>query len=191
VISAEWHPDDERLLSRYLDGAGHDPSLDAHLARCVSCQRRQAALAGALDQWRASAHALAAEAFDDARLAAQRRAIQQRLGAAVPARVLPFALPGPERHAPLARVAAAVLLVALTGAGLVRLLQMPDATPSRQAYRSAPARAVPPVRSVRDTSADAALEDIDVALLRQRTPELRALDAFTPHVRDIAVVLPR
>lgn len=189
MISAEWHPDDERLLTRYLDGAGEDASLEAHLARCPSCARRHAALAGALDDWRASADALANDVFGATRLAAQRRAIQQRLGAAVPARVLPFPMPGPERSAPLARVAAAVLLVALTGAGVFRVLQMPEA-PARQAFRGAQARTALPVRHVRDAAADAALEDIDLALVRPRTPELRALDAFTPHVRDVAVALP-
>lgn len=189
MISAEWHPDDERLLTRYLDGAGGDPSLEAHLARCPSCVRRLDALTAALDHWRASAEALASEAFDAPRLAAQRRAIQTRLGAAVPARVLAFPLPGQERHTPLARVAAAVVLVALTGAGVFRVLQMPEA-PARQAFRAAQRNAAVPVRSVRDALADAALEDIDLALVRPRTPELQALDAFTPHVRDVAVVLP-
>jgi anti-sigma factor RsiW len=189
VISAEWHPDDERLLTRYLDDAGQDPSLEAHLARCRSCVRRLDALTAALDDWRASADAMANEAFDAPRLAAQRRAIQKRLGAAVPARVLSFPMPGQERHAPLARVAAAVLLVALAGAGVFRVLQTPEA-PAQQAFRAAQGRMAVPVRYVRDAVADAALEDIDLALVRPRTPELQALDAFTPHVRDVAVVLP-
>jgi hypothetical protein len=83
-----------------------------------------------------------------------------------------------------------VLLVAMAGAGVFRILRMPD--PVSSSTRRAPARAEAPASPIRDTSTDAAvLEDIDLALLRPRTAvaELRALDEFTPHVRDI--VAPR
>ncbi len=80
-----------------------------------------------LEDWHRAAAEQADEAFDEKWMAAQRRGIQQRLGAMVPGRVLPFPVPGSaERHAPLARVAAAVLLVAMAGAGVFRILQMPD-----------------------------------------------------------------
>ena len=132
--------------------------------------------------------------FDEQWLAAQRRGIQQRLGAVVPGRVLPFPVPGSaERHAPLARVAAAVLLVAMAGAGVFRILQMPDRVASSSAHaRRGRAGDCARHELVRETSTDAAdLEDIDLALLRPRTAvaELRALDEFTPHVRDL--VAPR
>lgn len=185
MISAEWHPDEERLLTRYVDGSA-DQTLDQHLEWCHLCAQRATSMTGQLEAWRQAAVDQADVAFDDARLTAQRRGIQQRLGAAVPARVLPFpVVDAAERHAPLARVAAAVLLVALTGAGLMRILQMPQ--PSSSA-----ARTVAPTRQPLDLSAEVAvLEDIDMALLRPRTAvaELRALDEFTPHVRDL--VAPR
>ncbi len=76
----------------------------------------------------------------------------------------------------------------MAGAGVFRILQMPD--PISSSARRAPARASAPAGPVRVVSADAAdLEDIDLALLRPRTAvaELRALDEFTPHVRDIVV----
>jgi anti-sigma factor RsiW len=187
VICADWHPDDERLLTRYLDGAGADTSLDAHLAGCPSCTRRLGALTRDLDGLHRAADAVTADAFDSARLGAQRRAIQQRLGAAVPARVLAFpSQPGPGRHAPLIRVAAAVLLLALTGAGVVRILQLPPPAMSSAAtlHPGAPASATAAIRQ-RDAAPDAVLEDIDLALLRPQTAELLALDEFTPHVRDI------
>jgi len=191
VISAEWHPDDERLLARYVDRTA-DPTLDDHLYWCQPCARRLSAMTRDLEAWHRAAADHADEAFDEKWMAAQRRGIQQRLGAMVPGRVLPFPVPGgAERHAPLARVAAAVLLVAMAGAGVFRILRMPDPVSSPAAFR-APARATAPTRLVRETSADAAvLEDIDLALLRPRTAvaELRALDEFTPHVRDI--VAPR
>lgn len=192
MISAEWHPDEERLLSRYVDGAA-DQTLDQHLEWCRMCAQRATSMTGLLEAWRQVAVDQADDAFDDARLTAQRRGIQQRLGAAVPARVLPFpVMDTAERHAPLARVAAAVLLVALTGAGLVRILQMPERSSSATLTRAAASRAVPPARQALDMSPDVAvLEDIDMALLRPRTAvaELRALDEFTPHVRDL--VAPR
>lgn len=192
MIFAEWHPDEERLLGRYVDGTA-DQTLDQHLAWCRTCAQRATSITGQLEAWRQVAVDQADDAFDDARLAAQRRGIQQRLGSAVPARVLPFPVRDTaERHAPLARVAAAVLLVALTGAGLVRVLQMPERSSSAALTRAAASRSVAPARQALDLSADAAvLEDIDMALLRPRTAvaELRALDEFTPHVRDL--VAPR
>jgi anti-sigma factor RsiW len=187
VICADWHPDDERLLARYLDGAYRDASLDAHLARCPSCTRRLGALTRDLDGLHRAAEGATAEAFDEARLGAQRRAIQQRLGAAVAARVLAFPMPPARaRHAPLIRIAAAVLLLALTGAGVVRILLLPPPAMSLAAARQ-PGSAAPATAGVRqaDVPPDAVLEDIDLALLRPRTAELLALDEFTPHVRDI------
>lgn len=192
MICAEWHPDDERLLGHYVEPTT-DPTLDQHVRWCRACAHRLATLAGELDAWHLAASGEADEAFDDQRLAAQRRSIQQRLGAAVPARVLPFpVVDTTQRHAPLARVAAAVLLVALTGAGLVRVLYMPQPAPSAVMSRSVAHRTGAQARPVREVSAElAVLEDIDTALLRPRTAvaELRALDEFTPHVRDL--VAPR
>ena len=190
MICAEWHPDDERLLARYVD-ATPDQTLDQHLAWCRGCQRRLAALTAELEAWHRAAAADADEVFDHARLAAQRRGIQQRLGAAVPARVLPFPVPATaERQAPLSRVAAAVLLVALTGAGVFRVLSMPERVTSAGVRAAAPRTVPAPARQLREGAAEAAvLEDIDLALLRPRTAvaELRALDEFTPHVRDLVV----
>lgn len=191
MIFAEWHPDDERLLAHYADRTA-DQTLGQHLAWCRPCGRRLSAMTRDLEGWHRAAADHADEAFDHQRLAAQRRGIQQRLGAAVPGRVLPFPVPGtPERHAPLARVAAAVLLVALAGAGVFRVLQMPERVSSPTASRGAPSRATAPARLVREAADAVDLEDIDLALLRPRTAvaELRALDEFTPHVRDI--VAPR
>ena len=146
-----------------------------------------------LDGWHRAAADHADDAFDEQWMAAQRRGIQQRLGAMVPGRVLPFPAPGTlERHAPFARVAAAVLLVAMAGAGVFRILQMPD--PISSSARRAPTRASArrQARGARVVGRCADLEDIDLALLRPRTAvaELRALDEFTPHVRDIVVSAP-
>ena len=191
MTCAEWHPDDERLLTRYVDRTA-DATLDAHLTWCQSCRRRFSAMTDDLEAWHRAAADHADQVCDEPWMAAQRRGIQRRLGGVVPGRVLPFPVPGsPDRHAPLARIAAAVLLVAMAGAGVFRILQMPDSTTSPSALR-APSRPTVPARLVREMSTDAAvLEDIDLALVRPRTAvaELRALDEFTPSVRDL--VAPR
>ncbi len=190
MICADWHPDDERLLARYVERTT-DHTLDQHLGWCRACAQRLSSLTAELDTWHRAAAEQASDVFDDARLSAQRRGIQQRLGAAVPGRLLPFPAPmGHQRQAPLVRVAAAVLLVALTGAGVFRVLRMPEPGSSASAFDSPSTRVPAPARQARDVWADVAvLEDIDLALLRPRTAvaELRALDEFTPHVRDLVV----
>ena len=171
---------------RYVEPSG-DTTLDQHMARCRACAVRLSALIGDLEAWHGAAAAGGDEAFGPARLAAQRRGIQQRLGALVPARVLAFPHAArPPRHALLARAAAAVLLFALGGAGVVRVLNMPQPSAARVAARPAESQSAPAVRLTRDLSSDAALEDIDLALARPRTAELRALDEFTPYARDIS-----
>jgi anti-sigma factor RsiW len=187
VTCADWHPDDERLLMRYVDPLAGDGTLDRHLAGCRACTARHLALTRDLDAWHQIAAGHGDAVFDAERLALQRRGIQQRLGAMVPARVLPFpAAPAPVRHALLARAAAAVLLAALGGAGVFRVLQMPEPPRSRASVRAASGHTASPVRLIRDVAPDAVLEDIDVALMRPRTAELLALDEFTPSARDIA-----
>jgi hypothetical protein len=187
VISAEWHPDDERLLIRYVEGP--DAAVDRHLAWCVSCRRRLAALAADLDALYDAAGVDSGDAFDAERLALQRRSVQQRLGAAVPARVLSF--PGAATtvgYLPFMRVAAAALLVAMCGAGLVRVAQMSESG-SAVGIHTVAAQSAPIARLARDVPSDTVLEDIEMALAQPRTAELRALDALTPHVRDAVAPL--
>lgn len=187
MISADWHPDDERLLTRYVEGA--DAAVDRHLAWCVSCRRRLSEVSADLEAMYDGAALDADEAFSPERLAAQRRAVQQRLGAAVPARVLPF--PGVEpgsRYWPFMHVAAAAVLVAMSGAGLVRIAQESDTGAVIGIHTSAAPAALSSARLARET-ADRALEDIEVALAEPRTAELRVLDALTPSVRDTVLPL--
>ena len=188
MISAEWHPDDERLLTRYVEGP--DAAVDRHLAWCVSCRRRLSEVSTDLDVLYDAAGDETGEAFDAERLALQRRAIQQRLGAAVPARVLSFpaATANGGYVLPFMRVAAAALLVATCGAGLVRIAQMSESG-SVVGIHTVAAQHVPVARLARDVAPDAVLEDIETALAQPRTAELRALDALTPHVRDAVAPL--
>ncbi len=184
MISAEWHPDDERLLTRYVEGP--DPAVERHLTWCVSCRRHLAEVSAELDALYDVAAVEADDAFDAARLARQRRAIQQRLGAAVPARVLAFpASAASGGYLPFMRVAAAALLVATCGAGLVRVAQMSESA-TVVSIHTAAGQGVPIARLAGESPSDTVLEDIEMALAHPRTAELRALDALTPHVRDAA-----
>ena len=187
MISAEWHPDDERLLTRYVEGP--DPSVERHLTWCVSCRRRLAEVARELEALYDAATDEAEDAFDAERMARQRRAIQQRLGAAVPARVLAFP-PSTSGggYLPFMRVAAAALLVATCGAGLVRVAQMSESG-SVVGIHTVAAQSVPIARLAREVPSDTVLEDIEMALAHPRAAELRALDALTPHVRDAVAPL--
>src|SRR4029453_7510924 len=80
VTSPEWHPDDERLLGRYLDRTAGDESLDRHLANCAVCATRYRSLERTLEGAYADAASIADAAFPPARLDAQRRSILLRLG---------------------------------------------------------------------------------------------------------------
>jgi len=187
VICADWHPDDDRLLSRYLDASVPDDTLEAHLAWCRMCARRSAELARTLDAVHRAAADEADAAFPPEVLAAQRAGIQRRLGAEVFGRVLPFPVRTPrERHPRPLRVAAAVLLVALGGAGVMRVAELGRSDTPRQAnavLRPAPS-ASPAVRT--STTPDESLyAEIELALMAPRTAELRVLDDLTPHVRDV------
>ena len=183
MISAEWHPDDERLLTRYVEGT--DAAVDRHVAWCVSCRRRLSEVSADLEAMYDGAATDAGTAFGAGRLAAQRRSVQQRLGAAVPARVLPF--PGGDagsRYWPFMHVAAAAVLVAMSGAGLVRIAQQSDSASVVGIHTSAAPTGLTSARLAREAAADPVLEDIEVALAEPRTAELRVLDALTPSVRD-------
>ena len=188
MISADWHPDDERLLTRYVEGA--DAAVDRHVAWCVSCRRRLSEMSADLEAVYEGAALEAGEAFTAERLVAQRRSVQQRLGAAVPARVLAF--PGADsgsRYWPFLHVAAAAVLVAMSGAGLVRIAQQSDTASVIGIHTSSAPVGMAGARLIREAAADPVLEDIEVALAEPRTAELRVLDALTPSVRD--AVAPR
>jgi hypothetical protein len=161
VISPEWHPDDERLLSRYLDPREVDPSLERHLGSCASCATRYSSLAEQLE--------------------AQRRAVQARLGGQPSARVIPFPLAArtPPRTRLWTRVAVAAALVVVTSAGVLRVAIDRPASHSIAIARGHAAAAPRPYSTTR-VSQDAVFEDIELALARPRTAELRALDDLTP-----------
>jgi hypothetical protein len=179
VTSPEWHPDDERLLGRYLDPTAGDESLARHLANCAVCSTRYRSLERTLEDAYADAASMADAAFPPARLDAQRRSILLRLGQREH-RVLAF----PERTArpfPRARLAVAAALILMTTTGLLRILtgQAP-ADFQRSDTRSMPA--IAPHASARQ---EAVYLDIETALVRHGTAELQALDDLTPRATGL------
>lgn len=191
MIFADWHPDDERLLDRYLDPAGHDEACDRHLAACRRCRDRAASLHGLLERAHGAARSAADAAFDATRLDRQYMAVMARLGADIRGRLLAFpAEARTDRLAlrlprPLRSVAAAILLATIAGAGAARFLAT---SPDLDAARPARGLAAEPVRGMAIQSVSYADEsvfsEIDVALIQPRTAELRALDDLTPHAYD-------
>jgi hypothetical protein len=179
VTSPEWHPDDERLLGRYLDRTAGDESLDRHLVNCAVCSTRYRSLERALEDAYADAASTADAAFPPARLDVQRRSILSRLGQREH-RVLVF----PERATrplPRARLAVAAALILMTTTGLLRILTgQPPADFRRSDGASRPA--IAPQASARQ---EAVYLDIETALVRHGTAELQALDDLTPRATGL------
>jgi hypothetical protein len=182
VISPEWHPDDERLLGWYLDAAAADDSLERHLRACVPCYTRYRSLETALEEMREDAASASDAEFGAPRLADQRRAILARLGLRRHGRLLPFPALS-RRAAPRARFAVAAALVLMTTTGLLRVLTERAARPAN--FGATQTAALIPARATAPTAADEAVYlDIEMALARHGTPELRALDDLTPRALD-------
>jgi hypothetical protein len=187
VITREWHPDDERLLGRYLDRTVADESLDRHLANCAVCSARYRSLECALEGAYEDVAAMADAAFPLDRLDAQRRSILTRLGQREQGRLLEF----PERTArsvPRGRLAVAAALLLMTTTGLLRVLsgQPPADVDVRRPGSTGSSPIMAPQASARQ---EAVYLDIEVALARHGTAELQALDDLTP--RATGLVPPR
>jgi hypothetical protein len=202
------HLHDDRLFDCYVSersGETPDPRAAEHLGDCRDCSVRYAELTRFMDTLRADGQAEADDIFTTDRLRAQQHAIARRLElVGRPARVISF--PGAaagrsmasttSRIAPrwIAAAAAAGLFI---GAGL-GLSYGVGAGFSRTHVGSGLSRTPQPSRptpvatrgsSPADVAADEAfLSDLELALDRPRTPELRAYDALTPHVREISDV---
>ena len=199
-------------------GETPDPRAAEHLGDCRECSVRYGELTRFMDTLRADGQAEADDIFTADRLRAQQHAIARRLElVGRPARVLSFpgapgahGAPGASfraigsttsRIAPrwIAAAAAAGLFVGAglgmsyqwelrsggVASGLSRTLQRTRV--ERGASRPTPVATYG--TSQADVAADEAfLSDLELALDRPRTPELRAYDALTPHVREISDV---
>jgi anti-sigma factor RsiW len=204
------HLPEECLFECYLAEHGGEalaPTAAEHLTDCPECHARYVDLRTFMDGLRTQADAELDEVFPAERLRAQQQQIARRLEhLAHPARVISFPGHPPDQHAavPRSRVAmqwvgAAAAAGLLLGVGLGTYLYPnaslngPESTvASSPASRPAAPAAAPVVLTgapepVIDT--EQFLSELELALERPHTPELLALDAMTPHVREIRVQL--
>jgi hypothetical protein len=205
VIFRARHLHDDHLFDCYTAahiGETVDPAAAEHLADCAGCRARYGDLEQFLDALRSQAESELDEVFSAEHFRAQRHQIARRLEHLVhPARVISF--PGhPPAHpassvratvAPrwLGAAAAAGLLIGLT-VGSFYYSDSPAGPATTAAVSPAPVQsaAVDSVETAPvEINTDEFLSDLEMALERPHTPELIALDAMTPHVREVRVQL--
>lgn len=191
------------LSEREMMAAWQEGRLSAHLDACVACQDRYVELLSFLDGQRQVALDAADDAFTPDRLAAQKSQVLRRIeNLARPVRVLAF--PRPRRVAPsvnragrrwVAVAAAAGLIVGLAAGLAVNVHPFGSDFVQRNVFtraaiaraESTPGRAqTVPDRFVTD---EAFLTELEAALDGPRVEELAALDALTPRVREVALLV--
>jgi len=196
------HLHDDRLFECYLTehgGDAIDPPAAEHLADCQACSVRYAELTRFMDTLRRDGDADADAVFTPERLRAQQQQIARRIEhVGRPARIISFPSQivrrtigaSRSRTAPrwVAAAAAAGLFVGVAlGASYewnVRSVPASSYGVRDLSTRIAPVatRGESPAEIAND---DAFLSDLELALERPHTRELRAFDAFTPHVREV------
>ena len=202
MFAGKRHLDDSALIRRYLADRGlgvletKDQALMRHLAHCAACAARYGSLQSAFDDTRQAAADEAAAVCSPARMEHQRdRILRQIDSLSGSSRVLPFPAAGQGAHAArehrvvgrwVAAAAIAGLMVGLTAGRLVDLsgggakrAAQPQAAASTA---PAPSRDVPTLRAVNAEPAvaeDQFLSEVELATAAPRTPELRAIYAFT------------
>jgi hypothetical protein len=184
VKPAETHPTDERLTGRYFDASGRDEALELHLLRCAVCAARAAQLGAVLDGDHDRSLGAADAAFGPDRMAAQRAVILARI--AQPPGVLTFrgrslAAPAAARVVRTSRWAAAAAVLAFSvslGSGTWFGCWQ---NPAGDRFTDAPLQASLATLPERE---DTLLLEIDRALARPQTNELRALEALTPRADE-------
>lgn len=209
MTSGGHHLQEERLFDCYLAVKGGEslaPPLVEHLTDCPACGDRYAELTRFMDSLSLAAAAESDAVFTPDRLRTQRQLIARKLehlGHA--ARVISF--PGRTAAHPagasvqrparrwIAAAAAAGLFVgvgtglffdweAVRGARRLPAATLPAATITRQTNLTAPATRIE-ARPVTSQSDQAFLSELELAGERPRYRELVAVDALTPHVREI------
>jgi hypothetical protein len=203
VIRRAQHLPEARLLDCYLnerDGTAVDPRVAEHLTDCEPCGARYAELTRFMDTLRSDAGLEADHAFTPERLRLQREQIARRLEHVNrPGRVITFPSRIGRRGMTVstARVAprwtaAAAAAGLFAGVALGAAYQWDGAALRRRvgrevmAARPAPAAPVLTHAGAAQVGADDAfMLELEVAIDRPRTRELIAIDAFTPHFREI------
>jgi len=183
------HLTDEQLLAAWQEG-----EADPHLFGCASCQARSQALREFLETVRDEAVAEADEVFIAERLAAQHAHVMRRLDRTLhPARVISF--PALPRGVPVvhlvarrwvALAAAAGLIIGLATGVAVDRRQTPTAGSGTQSASASPSRF-----ERAGFNDEAFLSDLETAASAPRVEELQAIDALTPHVREVSTTLIR
>jgi anti-sigma factor RsiW len=207
------HPSEESLTAHYFASPETGDEVAVHLTSCDRCAARYAGLRSALERIHRDGIRDADRVFTPARLAAQRDHIMRKLelvGRA--ARVIAFPLPTSRFRVAGARsmttrwiagAAAAGLLIGLLAGQVLdirhhRAELVASSRVAMQSSRGIVARREessvrqPLTETTRRASRpgvpdEAFLSEIDASLSTMRVDGLRALDAMTPRVRDIAV----
>jgi hypothetical protein len=205
VIHRAHHLQEDGLFDCYLaerSGEAIAPPVVEHLADCESCGARYAEMARLMDALRADGETATDAIFTPERLRAQHQQIARRIEhvgrsarvISFPGRLVHRTLTGStSRTAPRwAAAAAAAGLFVGVGLGAGGYQWGAHARAARQTVTGITGRAsrLTPVAvhlsGPPDTAADDAfLSELEIALERPHTHELRAFDAFTPHVREI------
>jgi len=191
------HLQDERLLDACLavrQGERPDPPVAEHLADCGACRTRYEELVQVMDLVRQEGKTEADAVFTPERLHQQQVQIARRIehvGRA--ARVISF----PGRFVRRTMTASAapsaprwVAAAAAAGLFIGAALGASYGWGARGGYDLASDRRMMPVATRGTTPGevaadDAFLSELEIALERPHTRELRAFDALTPHVREI------
>jgi anti-sigma factor RsiW len=211
VIWRRSHPGEDRLFDAYLSrraGECVDPRTAEHLEECHACAARFDELRRFMDGLWESADRDLDEAFSAADMAQQRHQIARRIASlGRSGRVIHFPpVPGAVAQAPRPRpllphwaaaTAAAGLLVGVAAGMFIR------GTAGTAAGVSAPvAVAVAEPEDIQDQRPEAPsvdadvdaddvfLDELEVAAGGPRTAELAALDALTPHIREVSLSVP-
>jgi hypothetical protein len=204
VIGRRRHVPEERLFECYLaerEGELIDPPVAEHLTDCSECGRRYDELTQFMNGLGNDAAAEADSVFTPDRLRVQHQQILRRLeNAGHAARVITFPCGPPRHHITasasrgllrwVAGAAAAGLFIGV-GAGWflevgtfrTRSLAYQASVRQPLAGRSSAVWVTRPDPSEGDV---AFLSELELAGDRPRTRELQALDALTPHVREIS-----
>jgi hypothetical protein len=217
VIFRARHLQEASLFECYLsekDGEAIEPTAAEHLTDCAECHARYLDLRGFMDGLRTEVDAELDEVFPAERLRAQQQQIARRLEhLAHPARVINFPRHLPDQHVAPSRsrvamrwigaAAAAGLFLGIglgtfffpgaptsPGSGPAAVISPADGVASAPAGGAGAAAESPVVlTSVPEpvTDTEQFLSELELALERPYTPELVAIDAMTPHVREIRV----
>jgi hypothetical protein len=197
-----YHLHEDRLFECYLserETQTIDPRDAEHLSDCAACSARYMDLVGFMNTLQHDGEADADAVFTPERLRQQQQQIARRLAlVGRPARVISFPSPfsrrtigAPASHTAVrwaaAAAAAGLFIGVAVGAGYEWRIH-PQNAPRLVGQTARPRLNADPVRpgNAADTASDDAfLSDLEAALERPHTHELRAFDAFTPHVRAV------